>query len=74
MCSQLCLVYAGPYSQKVLGLNVLYKCIEFKPKTWLSPFVNTSPGLYVFTCTCHCLLSIIMSKPHKTEMFNFLNS
>ena len=37
--------FLGPYSQKVLGLNVLYECIEFKPKTWLSPFVNTSPGV-----------------------------
>ena len=33
----------GPYSQKVLCLNVLYNSTEFKPKTWLSPFVNTSP-------------------------------
>ena len=33
----------GLYSQKVLGLNVPYKCIEFKPKTWLSPFVYTNP-------------------------------
>ena len=36
----------GPYSQKVLGLNVLYKSTgtKFKPKPWLSPFVNMGPG------------------------------
>ena len=34
----------GRYSQKVLGLNALHKSIEFKTKTWLSPFMNTSPG------------------------------
>ena len=26
-----------------LGLNVPYKSIKFKPKLWLSPFVNTGP-------------------------------
>ena len=44
----------GSYSQKVLGLNVLYKSIEFKPKTWLSPFVNTSPRFGVV-----CVLVLI---------------
>ena len=34
----------GLCSQKVLGLNVQYQSTKFKPKTWLSPFVNTCPG------------------------------
>ena len=39
-------IIQGPYSCKVSGLNVVYKSIEFKPKTWLSLFVNTSPDDY----------------------------
>ena len=37
----------GPYSQKVLGLNIFYKSSrpKFKPKPRLSPFVNTCPGI-----------------------------
>ena len=41
------LIVQSPYLQKVLGLNVLYKSIKFKSKTWLSPFVNTSPEVYL---------------------------
>ena len=62
----------GPYSQKVLGLNVQgsysqkilsLKCptqqyIEVKSKTWLSPFVNTSPGRDVH-CFPVCLANQI---------------
>ena len=40
---------SGPVFTKglsqVLDLNVQYNCIKFKPKNWLSSFINTSPGL-----------------------------
>ena len=39
---------SGPVFTKglsqVLDLNVQYNCIKFKPKNWLSSFINTSPG------------------------------
>ena len=35
----------GSYSPKPLDLNLHCNSIEFKPKPWLSHFVNTSPGL-----------------------------
>ena len=37
------LLHLGPYSQKVLGLNIPYRSSKFKPKTVASPFMNTSP-------------------------------
>ena len=45
-------IVQGPYSQKVSGLNVLYKSVKCKPNPWLSPFVNTSPGHCSFINHC----------------------
>ena len=36
--------------RQVLGLSWLYFYTKLKPKTWLRPFVNTAPGVYVFVC------------------------
>ena len=32
---------------KVLGLSWLYFYTKVKPKTWLRPFVNRAPGVFV---------------------------
>ena len=32
---------------QVLGLTFVQKYNQLKPETWLRPFVNTAPGLYL---------------------------
>ena len=32
---------------QVSGLSSLYFCTKVKPKTWLRPFVNTAPAVYL---------------------------
>ena len=43
----LLVICLSSYSQKVLGLNILYKSTEYNPNKWLRPFVNTSPETYL---------------------------
>ena len=72
----------GPYSQKALGLNVLYQSSKFKAKTWQSPFVNTSPGETVVSSSisihrsnqCMCICISGWSTKYSTAWFVYCHS